>query len=144
MIRRLYDPKHTGKLIAYGRQLHGKTAYANIPIDVKKANAFFASCMVGQDTAVWASFGKDNKVYGVLVGSVQHWPYLEGLYATDLLFIADRGGRELYRAFEQWAVSHGANSIQMGVSSGLTQAGAFYQTIGLKPVGGIYFGEVKK
>lgn len=143
MIRRLYDPKHVPKLIEYGRTWHGKTVLCDIPVNTSKASAFFKGCMMATDTAVWASFDKNNKVRGVLVGSIQEWPYLDGSYATDLLFVADREGRQLYRTFEQWAKSHGANSIQMGVSSGLPQAEAFYENIGLQNVGGIYFQEVK-
>lgn len=94
------------------------------------------------DGAVWASF-VDRKVRGILIGAVLDWPYLEGKYMTDLLFIADNDGVALYKAFTQWGASHGATSIQMGVSSGLPQAGAFYEKMGLKKVGGIYFGAVQ-
>lgn len=93
------------------------------------------------DSAVWASF-VGNKVRGFLIGAVIEWPYLQGAYATDWAFIAHSNGRELYRAFEQWATSHGVNAIQMGVSSGIAQADEFYESVGLRRVGGVYFREV--
>jgi GNAT superfamily N-acetyltransferase len=113
---------------------------SNIPLDVKKSERLIRAAMVEQDVgAIWASF-IGNKVRGFLIGALIEWPYLEGKYATDWAFIADSNGRELYRAFEQWAKAHGANAIQMGVSSGLPQADAFYESVGLRNVGGIYLG----
>jgi len=144
MIRRLYDPKHVPKLIQYARGWHAKSVTGTIPLDVKKSDVLLRASMMAVDTgAVWASF-VGNKVQGFLIGALIDWPYLEGKYATDWAFIADRNGRELYRAFEQWATSHGVNAIQMGVSSGLPQAGAFYESVGLRQVGGVYFREVKR
>ena len=139
MIRRLYDPKHIPKLIGYARQWHAKSALAGIPIDTPRATAMFRQSLMAEDAAVWVSW-IDKKVRGFLVGVVLDWPALEGKFMTDLYFLADRDGVALYKAFVQWGTAHGATSIQMGVSSGLPQAGKFYEAMGLKNVGGIYFG----
>ena len=141
MIRRLYEPKNIPKLIDYARRWHAKSVLAGIPIDVGRASALLRGSFMSPDGAVWASY-KDGKVRGLLIGAVLDWPYLEGRYVTDLVFIADTDGKALYKALVQWGAAHGATSIQMGVSSGLPQAGKFYETMGLKNVGGIYFGEV--
>lgn len=143
MIRRLTDPKHIPKLIDYARGWHAKSVFKDIPLDIKKSEALFRSSFVSMDAAVWASF-IGTRVHGFLIGAILDWPYLKGSYATDWAFIADRDGRGLYRAFEAWAVAHGANAIQMGVSSGMPQADRFYETVGLQRTGGIYFREVAK
>jgi len=142
VIRRLYDPKHIPKLIQYARGWHAKSVAGTIPLDVKKSEVLLRASMVELGVgAVWASF-VGNKVHGFLIGALIEWPYLEGRYATDWAFIADSYGRELYKAFEQWAMAHGANAIQMGVSSGLPQADKFYESVGLQKVGGVYYREV--
>jgi GNAT superfamily N-acetyltransferase len=144
MIRRLTDPKHVPKLIQYARGWHAKSVTSNIPLDVKKSERLIRAAMVEQDVgAIWASF-IGNKVRGFLIGALIEWPYLEGKLATDFAFVADSSGRELYRAFEQWAKAHGANAIRMEVSSGLPQANEFYESVGLKNVGGVYYREVTK
>ena len=91
---------------------------------------------------MWASY-KGKAIGGFLIGAVLDWPYLEGKYVTDLLFLADSDGKALYNALVQWGTAHGATSIQMGVSSGLPQAGKFYESMGLQNVGGIFFGELR-
>jgi len=101
----------------------------------------FRESFMSHDRAVWVSWDERKKVRGFLVGAVLEWPALEGCYMTDLYYLADRDGVALYKAFRQWGIAHGATSIQMGVSSGLPQAGKFYEAMGLKEVGGIYFGE---
>jgi len=142
LIRRLTDPKHIPKLIEYARQWHAKSALKGIAIDTAKSAALLRSAMMDPNGAIWASFDKDKKIHGILIGMVIDWPYLAGRYGTDLLFIADRDGLQLYRAFTQWAKARKVNSLQMGVSSGLPQAGAFFERMGLQNVGGIYFSEV--
>lgn len=143
MILRLYDPKNIPKLIEFGRRFHALTALAAIPFDARRSEQLLRQSFMSRDAAVWAAF-HDKKVTGLLIGALFDWPYLEGRYASDIVFAAERDGLRLYRSFEQWARSHGANAIQMGVSSGLPQAGEFYEKMGLTNVGGVYFQHIKR
>lgn len=138
MVRRLTDVKHIPKLVAFGRAFHARTAMRDITFDAKRAEQLLRSSMVSLDSAVWGAFGKDGKVCGLLIGTVVPWPWSEGDYGTDIVFAADRHGAELYRAFEQWAFARGVNAIQVGVSSGMPQADAFYRAMGMQQVGGMY------
>lgn len=137
MIRRLTDVKHIPRLVAFGRRFHAMTAMAGIPFCEKRAAQLLRQTMVSLDSAVWGSF-IENKVCGILIGTIVPWPYMEGSYGTDLVFCAEADGTALYRAFEQWALAHGANAIQVGVSSGMARADAFYRAVGMEQTGGMY------
>lgn len=138
MIRRLTDVKHIPRLVAFGRRFHARTAMAAIPFDDARAERLLKSSMVSLDSAVWGAMDTDGKFCGLLIGTIVPWPWCEGSYATDLVFAADRYGAELYRAFEQWAWKSKVNAIQVGVSSGMPQADAFYQAMGMRNTGGMY------
>lgn len=93
------------------------------------------------DRAVWGAFD-GKKVTGVLIGAIEPYPFMEGDYVTDIIFVAERDGASLYRSLIQWGKAHGAKGIQLGVTSGSETADAFYEKVGLKKVGSIFVGEV--
>jgi hypothetical protein len=139
MIKRLYDPKHIPKLIAYGKRWHDKTHYRDMPFSEKNCERLARSAMtINPFEAIWAAFD-GNKVCGVLIGAICAYPYFDACYATDVVFIADKHGDRLFQAFRRWAKSHKADAIQIGVTSGLEAAGKYYESQGLQRLGGIYF-----
>lgn len=138
MIRRLTDVKHIPRLVSFGRRFHARTASAGIAFSESRAAQLLKSSMVSLDSAVWGAMDTDGKFCGLLIGTIVPWPWCEGSYATDLVFAADRYGAELYRAFEQWAWKFKVNAIQVAVSSGMPQADAFYQAMGMQNTGGMY------
>lgn len=140
MIKRLSDPKHIPKIIAYGKMWHARSAMKDLPFDVKRSEAILRSSLaLTPDNATWGAFDKNNKLTGVLIAGIFPYPFFNASYATDLAFIAHAEGDKLFRVFRQWAKSHGAAAIQMGVTSGLPQAEDFYTKLGLERVGGIFY-----
>ena len=100
--------------------------------------------MLGPDSAIWASMD-GNQVNGVMIGAVVPFYFLEGSYATDLVFFADRDGPALFRAFMQWAQAR-VTRVQLGISSGMDEAGRigkFYESQGFGKIGGMYLKEVQ-
>lgn len=110
MIRRLYDPKNIPKLIEYGKRWHEKTPFRNLPFSSKNCDRLLRSAFLSPNEAVWGAFD-GNKVRGVLIGAICAYPFFDACYATDIIFIADRDGEQLFRAFRQWAASHGAKAL---------------------------------
>jgi hypothetical protein len=139
MIRRLYDPANIPKLIQYGKRWHPRSALKDLPFDAKRCDQLLRGAFISPDMAVWASFDQKKHVRGVLIGAICAYPFFDAKYATDITFIADHDGAALFRSFYQWAKSHGANALQMGVTSGLSEAEPFYLSVGLEKIGGIYY-----
>ena len=88
---------------------------------------------------------QDDKVVGILVAMVDQLLWSRTLYATDIVFLADRQGTELIQAFRQWAKEAGASVILMGVTeAGREQAKErWFQTQGLERTGGMFMEKLK-
>lgn len=57
-----------------------------------------------------------NDVCGLLVGTKGPLPWCAGFGATDLVFVADRGGNLLLREFKSWCREKKVRRIDMGIS----------------------------
>jgi hypothetical protein len=137
VIRRLHDPAHTPKLIAFGRRMHSRLAMP-FPYDEKRCEALLRASYFAFDKAVWAAFD-GNKVCGVLLAAIEPFAFMEGNYVTDMIFVAEKHGEKLYGAMVEWGNTHGAQAVQTAVSSGFKGADKFYLGQGLKRMGGLYF-----
>lgn len=111
----------------------------DLPFSVKRSDTAIRQAFLDiEHQAVWAAFdGKE--MCGVLIGAICAYPFFDACFATDHVFVADKEGDKLFRSFSQWAKSHGASAMQMGVTSGFPQAERFYEAMGFERVGGIYF-----
>ncbi len=96
------------------------------------------------DKAVWASFD-GKRICGILLASIEPFAFMQGEYVMDMIFVAERHGDKLYRAMVQWGAAHGAQAVQVAVTTGvdvttgLAAADNFYAAQGLKRMGGVYF-----
>lgn len=80
-----------------------------------------------------------DKVEGVILGSIE--PFLfnkKRNWATDLLFVADKGGAQLLKRFHAWAKAYKVDRIIQGISSGNPRAEELYKLVGMEHVGGMY------
>lgn len=81
----------------------------------------------------------DEGVAGVLMGSVEPFMFNQKRkWATDTLFIADKGGAQLLKQFHKWAKHYNVDRIVQGVSSGNQRADDLYEILGMERVGGMY------
>ena len=89
---------------------------------------------------------QEGKLQGMMAGYLTEPYFGPGVIASDLaLFVASnaRGGRAaiaLIERFEAWAVEHGAESVQLGITTGVNQerTGELYQRLGFAPFGLVY------
>lgn len=108
------------------------------PYSSERCEKLVRASYMSFDKAIWAAFN-GNSICGVLLASIEPFAFMEGEYVTDMIFVAERHGEKLYRAMVQWGKAHGAEAVQVGVTSGFDGADKFYATQGLKRMGGIYF-----
>lgn len=84
-----------------------------------------------------------GRLVGVLAGFVSETYFGPGTLASDLaVFVPEnvRGGMAavaLIKAFEAWARAQGAQSVQLGITTGVAQARteALYRRLGFEPFG---------
>lgn len=143
MIKRIFDRRHAPELIAFGRKFHAASKLSVLPFDPKRCEKTLLSALISTEHAVWAAY-HDGAVSGVMIGALCSYPFFNATYATDILFLAELHGEELFREFVKWAIKARVDALQLGVSSGMPQADAFYEAVGLQRVGGMYFGKLKE
>lgn len=140
MIRRLTDPKWIPQLIALGRGFHAESAYSRLPYDESTCRSALKGALAQPHMSLWANV-EGNAVTGFLIGLISDYVFTRATYATDLVFVAKRGGPAIFRRFEKWAKDCGCESIQVGISSGIgdpAKLGKYYERLGYHRVGGLY------
>ena len=81
----------------------------------------------------------NDEITGFILGGLEPFPHNQKvLWASDGMFIADKGGASLLKRFHAWAFANKAQRIFQGVSTGDGRADALYEAIGMKRTGGMY------
>jgi predicted GNAT superfamily acetyltransferase len=80
---------------------------------------------------------QDGELCGLLLAGLDQFFMNNQWYATDVHFVADRGGRELLKLFFRWAQQHGAKACVMGVATADPEGriARFYAACGMQQVG---------
>ena len=85
---------------------------------------------------------KDDRIVGVLFGSVAEAWYSRSRVATDLVVFCEHPGLShlLVSTFLLWADQAGVASVVMSTSSGkdIERTAAFYRAIGLEQIGTVH------
>lgn len=82
------------------------------------------------------------RITGLLVGMRMPMPWSAGFCASDLVFVAERGGRALLRAFVAWCRQNKVRRIDMGVSDtqGVERTmDRLFTGVGFNKAGGVYY-----
>ncbi len=80
---------------------------------------------------------EDGSITGILLAAVDQFFINKRIYATDIHFMCDKGGIQLFAEFKRWAVEHEASMIIMGIANDdeTNRVHRFYQMVGMKPIG---------
>lgn len=128
-------------MVEIGRKWHEKSAHAHVRFDPIRAGMFAMRAISSKsDCSLVAEH--NGRVCGILIGTIQDWPFLSLRVATDLLTVSDRAGagRALLRQFETWAWLNGADEMLLGVSFGGDPRAceSIYKRAGYSHVGGMF------
>lgn len=132
---RIEDVQH---IVKYLEEYHYHSNLKDMPFDKRSMSSAVRYYI---DTPKHQAFvyTKDNKITGVLLGSIEPFMFNEKRsWATDLLFVADEGGLWLLKRFVAWAKQFGVDRIIMGISSGDDRAHRLYESVGLVYLGNMY------
>ena len=127
-----------GDIIDYMEEYHKDSNLSDIPFDRQSTSKVIDYLMASKDSTVLVAMD-GVEIRGVLFGTIEPFFFnKKRSYATDLMFIADGGGPQLWKSFKDWATFHGVDRIMMGVSSEDARAGQLLEALGMKNTGGMY------
>lgn len=136
-------------LLELGDVLHQESPrYRHRLFDRNKVAAHFQACIDGAGVLFVATHGE--RIIGGFCGGIAESWYGGGKTAFDYSFMVHpdyRGGAtalRLYRAFEIWAQSMGADVIQVGITTDVrvAQTTRFYHKLGLHDAGVMFEKEI--
>lgn len=116
-------------------------SHPSIPIDETKLLQVTHKFMSNPQCVCFVS-DMDGSVRGLLAASVSPLDIAQGKSSTDHAFYCLSGeGRQLIKAYVEWAKSKGAVMINMAVSSGQKRADKLIKQCGFRQAGGCYYYE---
>lgn len=120
-------------------EYHKDSNLNDIPFDRPSAVQIIEAFIGSRSTNPLVAVNDKGEIRGLLFGTLEPYFFNKNRsYATDLMFIAEAGGPQLWRAFRDWAFGAGATRIIMGVSSGDPRASQLLEALGMNNTGGMY------
>jgi len=137
-VRRAY-PRDLKSILDYMQEQHAKSHLVHIKFDRASTAKMVNHTILAQDFCHFIAHDDKGEVVGLLIGMLE--PYFfnqRKYYATDMLFISQGQGPQLWRAFRDWAFATVAVEIIMGISSGEERSGQLLEILGMEKTGGMY------
>ena len=125
------------QLVRVCKEQHSKSSWKELefnPVLVKR-NLMNTVRTDGMDALIVKD--EAGKIHGVLLATVDQFFMNKALYATDVHFMCDKGGIQLFAEFKRWAREHGAAKLIMGIANDDLDGRihAFYKAMGMRPIG---------
>ena len=125
-------------VIDYMESYHKTSNLSDIPFD-RKSCAKILDYFISSKSTLPLVATDGERVGGVLFGTLE--PYFfnsSKLFGTDLMFMSEGYGPQLWRQFREWAFGNGADRVIMGVSSDDPRACQLLEALGMHNTGGMY------
>jgi hypothetical protein len=128
---------HVNQLVKVCQRMHEKSSWSWLefnPTHVRRG-LMNAVRLDGNDALFVED--EDGNITGILLATVDRFFINKQIYATDIHFMCDKGGIQLFAAFRRWAIKHGADMIIMGIANEDTtgKVHKFYEMVGMEPIG---------
>lgn len=125
-------------LAQFCRRHHEKNDWNFLPFSTTKVRESLVEMIRtdGMDVIV-ARDDESGEICGMLLAGLDQFFMNKQWYATDVHFVADRGGRAILRRFFQWAQEHGAKMVVMGIATDDPDGriAGFYKAMGMEQLG---------
>jgi RimJ/RimL family protein N-acetyltransferase len=126
------------KILDYLEEYHKDSNMNHVEFD-RKSTFQIMEYYIDHKTFMPLVAYKEGEVKGVLFGSLEPFFFnRKKSYGTDLMFISNGAGTQLWKMFKEWAFSSGAVQLIMGVSSGNPRSEQLLEALGMTRVGGAY------
>ena len=118
MIVRLAKMTDISDIVAFAKQALERTNYREFPFNAVIARKTVKESMTKADARVWVA-EDEGRICGLLIGQLWPMPMTHYQSASDLAFLADKGGDLLLDAFIAWCkMRKNVVRIDMGISAG--------------------------
>jgi len=146
MIRRA-QKSDIPEIIRLSETMHMESRYRTLPYNGAKFADLIGKLIANSDGLVVVA-EKDGQLIGAIAGMVVENYFADARIAYEFgLYVepAQRGtlaGYRLAKSYVDWATEKGADQIDMGITTGITEerTGKMYERLGLKHVGIIFSG----
>jgi len=124
-------------IVVFGKKFHKESSgWERVPfvVDTFRKNIVSTVRTQGYDVLVARDEGK---VVGFLIAATDQMIFGKTRYATDVHFVAHKGGLQLIREFEKWARNHAAACMIMTIATSDPEGRIerFYEAAGLERIG---------
>jgi len=138
VICRKAEYEDAGNVASFLARMQPQTRYKEPPVNEASVKGLVLGSIAAKRAVCYVTEDK-GEICGVLVGLVMPYVWNEAFfYATDYLFVAEKGGNLILQKFIRWCKKPRVLEIKLGESAGSTIAGPLYEAVGFKQVGGIY------
>ena len=130
----------TAELVRFVEKYHReKSNLSDIPFD-RPSMVAYIDYHIGTPKHVVYIHLDDDEITGFILGGLEPFPHNSKRYwASDGMFIADKGGVRLLKRFHAWAFANRADRIFHGVSTGDARADALFSALkDTERTGGMY------
>ena len=126
-------------MTALARRIQPQTRYGEIEVVEEDLRGSIIAHMMDRKHSRAYVYESDG-IKGFLLGTLSQYEWnRRQLWATDSLFVAEKGGAYLLRRFVRWASNKPrVREIVLGASAGFPLAEQFYEAAGFSRVGGVY------
>lgn len=129
------------------REMHATSSWSWVPFSPQRLRTNILRLIDRHDACVLVSWD-DGKPVGILIGMLDSFIYGNSYYATDIEFIAEKGGDELLSKFTEWAFLSNAVAVVMGMSNKSDHSeeakDRYFKSRGFEKTGGMYLLEKGK
>ena len=135
------DYKDVKEVLEFGKVYHEKSLYKNCTWDYHIARKTLLQTIAQNHMCLYVAREK-GEVVGFIIGMTDQLFFSKDKMATDLVFIAKKGGATLLHLFKKWASKKQAKLILCANASGmgdLDKVESFYNQNGLTTVGNMYW-----
>lgn len=125
-------------VLDYMENYHKDSNLSDIPFKRTSALKIVEYSIGAKDSVAFVAY-EEGRLRGILLGTLVPFFFnQDSSYATDIMFISDGAGPQLWKKFVEWAKFLGVKRIMMGVSSENPRASQLLEALGMTNTGGMY------
>lgn len=126
-------------LVAFAKARHDASDWAVLPFSPTKVRNNIVTMIRTEGMDVLLA-EDEGEICGMLLAGIDQFFFNNMTYATDVHFVAERGGFQILRAFFRWAEERGCRAVIMSVANSDPEGrvAKFYESCGMQSVGNAF------
>ena len=137
MKARVANYSKVNQLVKVCKHMHEKSSWSWLEFNPAHARKNIMNTVRTDGSDTLYVEDDEGNITGILLATVDQFFINKQIYATDIHFMCDAGGIQLFAEFKRWAIEHNANMIVMGIANDdeTNRIHKFYEMMGMIPIG---------